>query len=111
MLDKVVKNLVLEVAVKAAIKRLFIAIPWLGIPVVSQIVSYFAMKLAEFLYDEMALAISFAIIDIKVDLQADAYKAASQELKNAVDSQDEVKINEAKQKFKNSLRDLIQFPH
>lgn len=110
MIDKVVKDLVLEIAVKAALKRLFIAVPWLGIPVVSQIVSYIAMKLAEFLYDELAMAISFAVIDFKTEKQAEAHKEASQELKSALESQDEVKINEAKQKFKDSLRDLIQFP-
>lgn len=111
MSEELIKKLIFEVIVKAAIDRAVAALPLLGLPVLNPLFTWAVMKIATLIYTELARHVSFALIDLKTKQEREAYEEAVIELKRV---QLEVapepgELDRAKQKFKDTLRDLIRF--
>lgn len=104
-----IKKLIIDVILKAVMAKLVTAIPFLGMPFLGPLVGFFVGKLLNMVGDELALMVEFKVIDIKVGKEVKGYEEAVLELKTELDKpiKDEVKINEAKDRFKEKLRDLI----
>lgn len=96
-----------SVAVEAAIKVAQYYVPVLAAPVIKQVFEFVVRKFMEVLYQETEKETSMLIIDLKVNRQAKEYTEAVTELKTAIQSQDEKRIQDEKEKFKARLRDLI----
>lgn len=109
--NKAIKSLILDVVLKAAIRQIIAAVPFLSWPVINPLVTYLITKVATVLYDHMALYISFQLIDFKTDQEQKAYTKAVEELKaaHAAPNATEKQLNDAKEKFRRNLGDLIRF--
>lgn len=108
--EEVIKDLVRDVLVKAAIKKLIAVAPLFGLPVLNPLTVYLVGKLFEVIYDEVAMIIALTKIDIDVQHEKEAYEKAAEELKKKLETQDEESIQKAKEEFKRRLGDLIRFP-
>ena len=96
----VFKDLVWDAIVKAALARLFAAIPWLGWGPVGILVSWVVGHFAEKLYGAMALAIDFRLIAYRNEQHRQAFETASVTLKiiardQGIDSEQFQKAREA----------------
>jgi len=109
-MNEIVKKLVYEVIVKAAITRLVAAIPFLNLPIVNPLTVYFLGRFAEHLYDVISLYITFQVIDFQTAHQKIEYERAVSELLKAQQSQNKEEQDRAKAEFKKRLGDLIHFP-
>lgn len=117
--ESVIKELITEVVVKAVVKKLVTAVPFFGLPIVNPIVSFFVMKVAKILYDEMSLSLSYTMIDSKVNQQTKDYDMAVLNLKYAIDIpvtsydggevEKQTEIEFRKTEFRNKLSSLISF--
>jgi hypothetical protein len=105
--ERVIKNLLLEVALKAALTQICVEIPALGLPVIRQLFFFLSTKLVEVVYDHLEQAVNFAIIDVKVDGKHRDYEAAVSKLREALIKNEE--IDKAQEEFKSRLRSLIHF--
>ncbi len=111
MIEDILKKLVLETVMTLVKDRLVAAIPFLGMPIVSWIVSFLLSKFGGLIVDELGRVISFAQIDAQANAQNEAYKQEVQNLKAAVEAQDDAQIEKAKAAFKARLRELAMLPH
>lgn len=105
--DAVIKSLIFDVVVRVVIQTSMAALPILGWPVIAPLFGWVVIKIATLIYDELSKHVQFLLIDIQTEQQKQAYDKATTELKTAIDSG--TNVDEAKEKFKNSLRDLIRF--
>lgn len=106
--EEIVKKIIYETVVKEAIERLFTAVPILGIPVVSQIISYFVYKIADLIYEQLSRTVSFSIIDGKTLNQLNDYEVSVARLKT-VDMGDEKEVENAKAQVRLAVRNLVRF--
>lgn len=110
MFDDILKKLIFDVVVGAVLSSIVSAVPILGLPVISTIVTSLLMKVAWMLFEQTSRLINFQIIEWKDEATQRAYEAAVADLKSLHDDPmaDEESIENAKQKFKDTLRDLIK---
>lgn len=113
----IIKKLIFDVAVKAAIKQLVtssFASPLFSIPVLGPICAYLAgwaiEWVADILYVEIARFVTFTIIDFKTEQERMLYENAVGNLKQVLaDPEEKPEEKErAKELFKARLRDLIR---
>jgi len=114
-LDQVVHNLVINVALQAALNAIVVAVPFLGYPVIKTVFFFLATQFSELLYGEMSKLIVFNVIGIKEAQNQKAYQDAVDQLgkalavkNNVITEQDHAKIQAAQEKFKNTFNDLIR---
>lgn len=107
-----VKEAVYEYAKKEIIKAIVTKLPFLGGAFFNPIVAFFVGKILDIVFAHVWRAISFALTDLEVRLQKEAYDKATQKLKEAIDKSGvtEDEINKAKEEFKKAFRDLVHFP-
>jgi len=103
------KKLVFEVIVNLALKQLFLALPFLAIPGLSQIVTFLLSKVAWLIYDQLEQSAEFVLIDFKTNKEKEQYQKAVDELKKALEGQNAEQTDQAKAEFKKRLHDLIKF--
>jgi len=110
MIEDVVKKLVFDVILKAAISKIIAAVPFLAWPVINPLFVYIVTKVATRLYEEMETHVQFTLIDLKTKAELEAYNKAVAELKaaHAAPIIDQKEIENAKQKFKATLGNLIR---
>lgn len=108
--EKVIRSLIFDVVLGAALKSISAAIPFLNLPVINQIFVFIVTKVAGVLYDEMSRYVKFTLIDIRTNAEKEAYEKAVAELKVVHDAPQKTpeEIARAKEKFKSTLRDLIR---
>ena len=104
-----IKRLVYESVRDAAILKTIAAFPFLGIPIIKQVFTFFAKKIIDQFYDEASTKAKFIAIEFRVRRDLNEYNYAKEELKKAIDTKDEDQINEAKEKFKLRLAAFIRF--
>lgn len=111
--EKAVKALVFDVALKAIIAQIITKAPFLAWPVINPVFIYAITKVVELAYDEMIRVAGFIVIDFKTEMQRDAYEDARDELREELKKpeRDEAAIAKAKEEFKKRLADLIRFPN
>lgn len=97
-----------NVMVEAAIKVAQYYVPALAAPVLKNVFEFCVRKFMKLLYVEMEKETSMLIIDLKVNKQSREYQDAVMDLRSAIQTNDEKKIQDEKEKFKAKLRDLIR---
>lgn len=120
--EKVVKTLIFDVAVKAAVASAIAAVPLLGAPVIRQIFTFIVEKTATLIYKELSRFVVFSIIDFKNEADLKNYQEASKTLGIAMETpaehydhgaegvnKRELEIEKAKEEYKKKLASLIRF--
>lgn len=104
-----IKNLVLNVALKAALTSIETQAPILALPVIRQVFEFLATTLVGFVYGQLNQVVTFDIVDIHIGAEKEAYEASVQSLKAALSKGDQSGIDQAKADFEKRLADLIHF--
>lgn len=103
MNEKQVKSLVFDVVLTAALNAMSAAIPFLRLPVIKTIFNFVATKIANAIYEQLAMYVKFTLIDIKTAEQKNEYDKAVDALRLAKPED----VNLAKEEFKKTLSNLI----
>lgn len=107
--NQIIHALIFDVAVKAAEAAIIEAVPFLGLPGIKQIDEALIKFIAEKIYEQLAIGVTFSIIDIQVNIEAFAVKKAAEELRVALGGDSLEKINEATKKFEEAFGKLIHY--
>lgn len=102
---KTVVDLGLNTAKAAAIT----AEPWLGLPVISEVFSFFMGKISGYISDALIDYATFTTIDIQTGSELSAFNAAATNLKAAQSQGDPNAISTAQDAFKRTLASLVHF--
>ena len=105
-MESVAQKLFHDVVIKAVIREMVIAIPFLGHPILNPVVIYIVTKIAMKVYKQAKLVGGMYVIKLKNDSERRAYDEAIVELKKALNSGNN--IEEAKNEFKKRLSDLVR---
>lgn len=105
------KELVWHSLVKAALSRLFLAVPFLGWGPFGYVISYFAMKYADELYDAVKLLIEVEVIVFRNKEFEKSYNDASVKLHIIAKDKgiDSPEFRSARDEDKKRLSDLVRF--
>lgn len=108
---KLFKDLVLDQLVKAAIQRLFLAIPFLGWGPLGWMVTFIINKFVDFLYDELEIYIEIKKIIFKNNKLKKAFNQESIKLKVFAENfgKDSEEFKNAKENSKKVFSDFIHF--
>lgn len=106
-----IKGIIFDVVLKAAISRAIAYLPFLAWPIVNPLFTFFMSKLGSLIFTELKRNVSFAIIDYRTEKERAAYEAAAERLKNEFRQPeiDPASIEKAKQAMRDSLAELIRF--
>lgn len=108
-LESAIKRLIYETVLKAVIARAIAAAPFLAWPVVNPVFVYILTKIADAIYDELKVHVTFDLIDIRTEQEQKEYDEKVLVLKVAQESQNEEAIRQAEAEFKEKLATLIRF--
>jgi len=111
VLEASIRALVFDVVLKRAIEAAVKSVPFLGWPVVNQVVTYIVKKILVELYEELSRFVSFTLIDWKTKQQQQDYEEAVAKYKAAQESANAEQVKQAQETFKSTLRDLIRLQH
>lgn len=108
VVDQIINDAIMAVALNAAIAAALSAQPWLGLPIIKQLFEWAVRRAFGFvsLYTQQAAA--FAIIDAQINQEAAAYQQAMLNLRNAVTSGDQDAIAKTRATFQKALSVLIR---
>lgn len=111
-IEGLLKQAIYDYAKKAIIQAIISKVPFLGASFFNPILGFFVGKILNIVYEHVYRAVSFAIVDIQIGMQKKAYEDAVVKLQEtlAAEHATDKEIEDAKQKFKDSFRDLIKFP-
>jgi hypothetical protein len=109
--ENVIKNILIEVALKVAIAQIIIAVPFLGFPIINPVFIFIAEKLVLRVFAELARVVNFEIIDIRIESERKNYEEAVSKLRTVLTTPEvpNDQIEKAKEEFRNRLHDLIHF--
>lgn len=110
-LSQLFKDLIFNTLVKAALAKLFAAVPLLGWGPIGWIVSLVVGKIAEWLFDNLAEAVNFEVIVLRKESLAKEYARQVLSLKqlaqtNGIDSEE---FKAQREKAKVALAQFIHF--
>lgn len=108
--EEIIKGLLKEFLVKAAIKKLVAAVPMFGLPVLNPLTIYLVGKLFEHIYEEVAMIMAITKIEIDVERERREYEKAKEDLRRTLENNDEEARKKAEEEFDRRLGDLIKFP-
>jgi hypothetical protein len=116
-LEKVIQDALLDVALPAALRAAVAAVPFLGMPIINPVFIFLATTLAKLIYKELALQLSFTIIDIETQKELKEYTDAKDKFKDVLSSpvqnypsegERNAALQKARDEFKAKTRDLIR---
>lgn len=120
--ESIIKTLIFEVAVKAAVASAISALPILGVTPLRQIFTFIVEKVATLVYKELSRFVVFSIIDIKNERDLKEYQEAVNNLETILKTpaahydhgpegvnKKEIEIEKAKQEYKARLAALVRF--
>jgi hypothetical protein len=120
--ERIIKYLIFDVAVKAAVASAISAAPLLGIPIIRPIFTFIVEKTANLIYKELSRFVVFSIIDLKNETDLKNYQEAVRQLETILDTpaeyfdhgiegvnKKELEIEKAKEEYKKRLASLIRF--
>lgn len=105
------KELIWHALVKAALQRLFALVPLLGWGPIGYVISFFAMKYADQLYDAVKLLIQIELIVFRNKETEKAFNTASVKLKIVARDKglDSAEYKEARDEDKKSLSQMVMY--
>lgn len=120
--EKIIKHLIFDVAVKAAVASAISAAPLLGVPVIRPIFTFIVERVANLVYTELSRFVVFSIIDLKNETDLKNYQDAVKQLETILETppehydhgedgihKKEIEIEKAKEEYKKRLASLIRF--
>jgi ABC-type branched-subunit amino acid transport system permease subunit len=120
--ERIIKHLIFDVAVKAAVASAITAAPLLGVPVIRTIFTFMVEKIATLVYKELSRFVVFSIIDLKNEADLKSYQEAVSNLEIILETppahfdygidgvlKKEAEIEKAKEEYKKRLASLIRF--
>lgn len=107
--EKVIQALLYDLGVKMVMTYLIAQVPFLGYPLIRQIVTWVVTYVAGILYKYLDQFVVFSIIDFQTQSQAQDYLASVNKLQSAITSGDANAIEKAKSDFKTKLNTLVKF--
>jgi hypothetical protein len=109
VINKIIEVSIMDVGVRAAKAAATAELPFLAWPGISQMFDYLLKKIAKYFYMAFATQATFAIIEAQAQAELEAYNATIDNLKKAVEANDQAAIDAAREEFKRKLQDLIRF--
>lgn len=120
--ESIIRVLIFEVAVKAAIASAISALPILGLPIIRQLFTLIVEKMAMLVFKELSRFVVFSIIDLKNESDLREYENALGQLKTVLNTPAEhydhgeegenakqLELQKAKDEYKKRLASLIRF--
>lgn len=109
--SSLIKSIIFELVLKAAISRAIAYLPFLAFPVINPIFVYLIEKIGTMIYVELERSVAFQIIDYRTEAYRQAYDEAVEGLKNELDTPipDSGRVEAAKEVMRDRLRDLVRF--
>lgn len=107
--NKIIHDLVFDVAVGAAENAAIAQVPLLGLPIIKQIFDVLVGFVAGKIADQLEHVATFTVIDIQTDQESSNYQKATDQLTQAVQSGNPALISVAKENARNALASLIHF--
>jgi len=120
--ESIIKTIIFEVAVKAAVASAITALPILGVIPLRQIFTFIVEKIANIVYKELSRFVVFSIIDFENEKDLKEYQEAVINLKKILEipadhydhgeegiNKKEIEIEKAKQEYKKRLASVIRF--
>lgn len=111
-IESLIKEAVYSYAKKAIVEAILAKLPAFLVTPLSPVIGFFVGWILDIVYEHVYRAISFAITDIEIGLQKEAYDKAVAQLQEvlAKSAATDKEIQDAKEQFKKSFHDLIKFP-
>lgn len=106
--DYLIEGLLKETLYHVALAELIVAFPFLGLPIIKQVLTFFLDRYTTILTSKIAIIAAFKIIDAETDHEIKMLKGATLVLKQSIESKDPAEIEKAKNEFKNRLGILIR---
>lgn len=105
----VAMTLIRDIAIKALVKRILIAVPFFANPILGPIITYVVTKVSEKFFTELYYHGIIMSVNFKVDSEVKNYKKAVSKFKQVTNNPMESEENKQKaiDEFKKSLSDLI----
>lgn len=107
--EQVIRDLLFNVALKAALQAIETNLPWLRLPIINPIFEFLAKQFVGLIWGQLSQVVTFDIVDIRIVAEKMAYTNAVASLKAAFVKGDESGITQAKIDFEKRLADLIHF--
>jgi len=105
--DAIMRTIIRDVAAQGAIKIAQAEVPFLALPIISGIFSFFVGRVADWIYKSLENFVAFKIIDNQVGSQVDEYKKAIESLHASIAINQGVQ--DASEKYKAALKNLIHY--
>lgn len=105
--NDVIHSLIFGAAVDAAETAIISDVPFLGLPIIKQLMGGIIQLIAGFIYKYLALSVTFTIIDAQTSAEAYAANTAATGLKTAISGGDQDAINQATDQFKDAFGKLV----
>jgi hypothetical protein len=104
----IAKKLIFDTLIQNAIKKVILAVPFFGLPVIHPIFIFAAGKLYSYLYDELEQEGTLLMIGIRTEHQKVKYEESVKELEIAINQgQTDEQKKLAHEEFKKRLKLLI----
>lgn len=107
--DALIHVAIMDVAVDAAIKASFLAVPWLALPGISGLFKWAVSTAFGYLSQFLEQAAAFSLIDQQTNAEAAAYQKSVEALKAAQASGDPHALQASHDDLKATLARLIHF--
>lgn len=107
-MSDIIKSLVWDVVLGAAIDALFVAVPFLNLPVLRQLIRYMLTTFGDYVYKQLDRYVAFTVIDFQTEHQRAEYEKAVAALSTANSGGTPEELERAKEEFKKSLSALIR---
>lgn len=107
--DSIIKFIIFDVVVNAAVAAAQAEVPFLALPIVRNLFSFLVGKVAGLIYTELETNVSFAIIDHQTQAEAAEYEKSKAALYAAHLKGEQDAIEKAKADFRASLGKLIHY--
>ncbi len=107
--DDAIHAAVFDIALEGYRKEAVALFPWLAFPVISQIFGLFTKSIAERFYQELSKFAVIRVIEAQTDREKADYRSAVVGLHVAQGSPDPLVREKAEERFRETLRRLVQF--
>lgn len=107
VVEQIINDAIMQVAVNAAIGAAIAAQPWLGLPIIKQLFTWAVNLCFGQVNNYVQLAAAFTIIDAQTNAEAAAYQQARTNLANAIASGDQNAIAATRATFQQALSVLM----
>ena len=113
-IEGVIEEIIFGVVFDLVFAKMLTAVPWVGLPVVKQVVQFVLRKILQVIYNELEQEIALLVIDARVKAEVASYEAAIVALRDEmaqIGMDNAEQLEKAKAEFRERLRALIQYPH